>query len=151
MDNSALTMCDENTTQLYQDSQKPSTGIPNKRTRKQTPRTFKNKGQDPSTVQGGNCLDEKNNHGFNAVGTSQRFRTIPKKKSIDSLIKDMEKELAGMQTYVIDGFNKLERKIQCHRKPKSQLLIEQKSDQAEIHVEQLIIEFEMQQLAESLV
>ena len=52
---------------------------------------------------------------------------------------------------MIEGFNKLERKIQCHRKPKSQLIIEQKNACAERHLEQLIIEFEIQQLAESVV
>lgn len=56
-----------------------------------------------------------------------------------------------VQTDVIDGFNKLERKVQCYRKPKSQLIIEQKNNCAERHLEQLIIEMEMQQLAESVV
>ena len=56
-----------------------------------------------------------------------------------------------MQTDVIDGFNKLERKVQCYRKPKSQLIIEQKNNCAERHLEHLIIEMEMQQLAESVV
>ena len=33
------------------------------------------------------------------------------KKSVDSLIRDLEKEMTGVQTDVVDGFNKLERKI----------------------------------------
>jgi len=57
----------------------------------------------------------------------------------------------GVQTDVVDGFNKLERKIQCYRKPKSQLLVETKNNCAERHIENLIIEMEMQQLAESVV
>ena len=73
------------------------------------------------------------------------------KANVDSLIKDLEKQLTGVSTEVVEGFNKLERKIQCYRKPKSQLIIEQKNSCAERHLEQLIIEFEMQQLAESVV
>ena len=67
------------------------------------------------------------------------------------MIKELERELTGVQTEVVDGCNRLERKIQCSRKPKSQLIIEQKSNCATRHLEQLIIEFEMQQLAESVV
>jgi len=52
---------------------------------------------------------------------------------------------------VVDGFNKLERKVQCFRKPKSQLIIEQKNNCAERHLETLIVEMEMMQLAESVV
>lgn len=33
------------------------------------------------------------------------------KKSVDSLIRDLEKEMSLVQTDVIDGFNKLERKV----------------------------------------
>ena len=76
---------------------------------------------------------------------------LPLKKNVDSLIKDLEKELSGVQAEVLDGFNKLERKIQCFRKPKSQLIIEQKNNCAEKHLEQLIIEMEIQQLAESII
>ena len=76
---------------------------------------------------------------------------VGKKSNVDSMIKDLEKELMGAQTDVIDGFNKLERKIQCYRRPKSQLLVEQKNNCAERHIENLIIEMEMQQLAESVV
>ena len=65
--------------------------------------------------------------------------------------RDLEKELSGVQAEVLDGFNKLERKIQCFRKPKSQLIIEQKNNCAEKHLEQLIIEMEIQQLAESII
>jgi len=36
---------------------------------------------------------------------------LPLKKNVDSLIKDLEKELSGVQAEVLDGFNKLERKI----------------------------------------
>ena len=73
------------------------------------------------------------------------------KKNVDSLIKDLEKQLCGVQTDVVDGFNKLERRIQCYRKPKSQLIIEQKNNCAEKYIESLLIEMEMQQLAESIV
>ena len=73
------------------------------------------------------------------------------KKNVDTLVKDLEKELTGVQTDVIDSFNKLERKIQCFRKPKGQLIIEQKNNCAERYLEQLIIEMEFQQLAESVV
>ena len=73
------------------------------------------------------------------------------KKNVDSLLKELERELAIVQSDVVDGFNKLDRKIQCYRKPKSQLVIEQKNNCAELHLEQLIIEMEMQQLAESVV
>jgi len=38
-------------------------------------------------------------------------RTVSTKKSVDSMIKDMERKLATVQTEVADGFNKLERKI----------------------------------------
>lgn len=62
---------------------------------------------------------------------------------MDSLIKELEKELAEAQTDVIDGFNKLERKIQCYRKPKSQLVIEQKNKCATKYLEQLLIEMEI--------
>ena len=72
-----------------------------------------------------------------------RYDVAGKKKNVDSLIKDLEKELSGVQIDVLDGFNKLERKIQCYRKPKSQLIIEQKNGCAERHLEQLIIEMEM--------
>lgn len=65
------------------------------------------------------------------------------KKNIDSLIKEFEKELAGAQTDVIEGFNKLERKIQCYRKPKSQLIIEQKNNCAAKYLEQLLMEMEI--------
>lgn len=41
------------------------------------------------------------------------------KRSVDSMIKDLEKELGSAQLDVVEGFNKLERKIQCYRKPKS--------------------------------
>ena len=66
------------------------------------------------------------------------------KRSVDSMIKDLEKELGSAQIDVVEGFNKLERKIQCYRKPKSQLIIEQKNNCAERHIEQLIVEMEMQ-------
>ena len=33
------------------------------------------------------------------------------KKGVDSMIKELEKEMNGVQTDVVDGFNKLERKI----------------------------------------
>ena len=69
---------------------------------------------------------------------------ISSKRNIDSLIKDLEKDLTTVQTEVIDGFNKLERKVQCYRKPKSQLVIEQKNNCAERHLENLIVEMEMQ-------
>ena len=66
------------------------------------------------------------------------------KKGVDSMIRELEKEMNGVQTDVVDGFNKLERKIQCYRKPKSQLIIEQKNNCAERHLEHLIVEMEMQ-------
>ena len=34
-----------------------------------------------------------------------------KKNSVDAMIKELEKELSTVQTDVIDGFNKLERKV----------------------------------------
>ena len=50
----------------------------------------------------------------------------------------------------MDGLHKLERKVQCYRKPKSQLLIEHRGDSAIRFLEQLIIEMELQQIAESV-
>ena len=64
---------------------------------------------------GGNSVPDTGD----SAASCKRFRTLPGKKNVDSLIKDLEKELTGMQTDVLDGFNKLERKIQCYRKPKS--------------------------------
>ena len=42
--------------------------------------------------------------------SSSKFE-LPLKKNVDSLIKDLEKELNGVKGEVVDGFNKLERKI----------------------------------------
>ena len=39
------------------------------------------------------------------------FKLSSGKKNVDSLIKDLEKELSTVQNNVVDGFNKLERKI----------------------------------------
>lgn len=42
--------------------------------------------------------------------SSSKFE-LPLKKNVDSLIKDLEKELNSVKGEVVDGFNKLERKI----------------------------------------
>ena len=42
--------------------------------------------------------------------TKQR-KQLTGKANVDSLIKDLEKQLTGVSTEVVEGFNKLERKI----------------------------------------
>ena len=56
-----------------------------------------------------------------------------------------------MQTDVKKGMKNLENNVNNYKKPKSQLMIEQRDGHAKKYIEQLIIEMEMQQLAESIV